>query len=180
MANTNCLAGIRCPSCGSEGPFIIEVTQQVRMYDDSVEECGGDIKWNGEAYMRCEACDFDGEVADFSVTDDEEPPDPLLVTNEDGITFAVRLVKKGDRYGLHGCLTHDIDEPLVEFYDTRYDHNSDWLEEFKGQFVSRYYAETLLGHEGGLCLDGGVSDWHVSVGNMADIKKWLKARGETT
>jgi hypothetical protein len=54
------------------------------------------------------------------------------------------------------------------------------LEEFVGQFVSRYYVETLLGHEGGLCLDGGISDWQVSAGNMVQIKKWLRARGETT
>jgi hypothetical protein len=177
MANTNCLAGIRCPSCGSEGPFIIEVIQQVRMYDEGSEEAGGDIHWDSESYMRCEACDFDGTAADFKK---QETPGHLLVTNEDGITFAVRLVQRGDRYGLHGCLTHDIEEPLVEFYDTRYDHNSDWLEEFVGQFVSRYYVETLLGHEGGLCLDGGISDWQVSAGNMVQIKKWLKARGEAT
>jgi hypothetical protein len=175
MANTNCLAGIRCPSCGSEGPFIIEVTQQVRMYDEGSEECGSDTQWEDESYMRCEACDFDGTASDFK---EQETPDHLFVTNEDGITFAVRLVQKGDRYGLHGCLTHDEDETLVEFYDTRYDHNSDWLEEFTGQFVSRYYAETLLGHEGGLCLDGGIYDWQVSAGNMAKIKNWLKARGE--
>ena len=66
MSNTNCLAGIRCPSCGSEGPFIIQVTQQVRMYDEGTEECGSDIQWGDASYMRCEACDFDGTAADFS------------------------------------------------------------------------------------------------------------------
>jgi hypothetical protein len=176
MANTNCLAGIRCPECGSEGPFIIEVTQQVVMSDDGSEDyCP--LHWDEESYMQCVECDFDGTAADFK---EQETPDHMFVANDQGVIFAVRLVKKGDRYGLHGCLTHDIDEPLVEFYDTRYDHNSDWLEEFKGQFVSRYYAGTLLGHDGGLCLDGGVSDWHVSAGNMAQIKNWLRARGETT
>jgi hypothetical protein len=174
MANTNCLAGIRCPSCGSEGPFIIEVTVQVVMSDEGSEYGEGDLHWDEESYMRCAECDFDGTAADFYWEDH------LFVANDQGIIFAVRLVRKGDRYGLHGCLTHDIDEPLVEFYDTRYDHNSDWLEEFKGQFVSRYYAETMLKHTGGLCLDGGISDWQVSAGNMAQIKNWLKARGETT
>jgi hypothetical protein len=150
------------------------------MYDEGSEECVSDTQWDDDSYMSCEECGFHRTAADFK---EQETPDHLFVTNEDGITFAVRLVQKGDRYGLHGCLTHDIDKPdgpLVEFYDTRYDHNSDWLEEFKGQFVSRYYAETLLGHDGGLCLDGGVSDWHVSAGNMIQIKKWLKARGVAT
>jgi hypothetical protein len=36
MANTNCLAGIRCPECGSEGPFVIEVTHQVVMGDEEI------------------------------------------------------------------------------------------------------------------------------------------------
>ena len=177
MANTNCLVGIRCPSCGSEGPFIIEATVQVVMSDEGSEYGEGDLHWDEESYMRCAECDFDGTAADFS---GDEDPSHLFVANDQGVIFAIRLVKKGDRYGLHGCLTHDIDEPLVEFYDTRYDHNSDWLEEFTGQFVSRYYAETMLKHTGGLCLHGGISDWQVSAGNMAQIKNWLKARGETT
>ena len=66
MSNTNCLEGVRCPECGSEGPFIVEVRQQVRMYDEGTEEVEGDIHWDDGAYMRCEACDFDGTAVDFS------------------------------------------------------------------------------------------------------------------
>jgi hypothetical protein len=152
------------------------------MYDAGSEDAGGDLHWDEESYMRCEDCDFDGTAPDFSGEYDVDPATPglMFVTNAQGVIFAVRLVRKGDRYGLHGCFTHDIDRSLVEFYDTRYDHNSDWLQEFKGQFVSRYYAETLLKRTGGLCLVGNDFDWRVSVGNMADIKKWLRARGEMT
>ena len=48
------------------------------------------------------------------------------------LIWAVRIVEKGDKYGLKDGLTHEGDEPLVEFYDTRYEHTN------LGQFVSRY------------------------------------------
>ena len=41
----------------------------------------------------------------------------LHVTNDAGRTFRVRCVRRGDRYGLHDCLFHDGEEPLVEFTD---------------------------------------------------------------
>jgi hypothetical protein len=82
--------------------------------------------------------------------------------------FNVRVVRKGDRYGLSFCLTHDKDEPLVEFYDARYPHT-----EF-GQFVSRYHLSTILERDNaGLCLDGGVPEWSVSANDMAAVRAWL-------
>lgn len=88
------------------------------------------------------------------------------VTNVYKVTFNVRLVQKGDEYGLDNKLTHDEDEPLVEFYDTRYPHT-----EF-GQFISRYYRKTLLGSpsvEHGLDLHGGERAWVLSPKNMRDV-----------
>ena len=89
--------------------------------------------------------------------------------------FNVRVVNKGDKYGRDFCLTHDGDKPLVEFYDVRYPHT-----EF-GQFVSRYYVETILGEdgygraEGGLCLDGGnANEWSVSERHMGIVRSFLK------
>ena len=100
----------------------------------------------------------------------------LFITNDHGVPLAVRLVRKGDRYGLYGRLTHDIDDPLVEFYDTRYDSNGDWLEYFTGTFVSRYYRSTLLERPGGggMALMGEAYYWQVSASNMAQIKEWLR------
>jgi hypothetical protein len=94
--------------------------------------------------------------------------------------YNVRIVKNGDKYGRDFCLTHDNDKPMAEFYDARYPHS-----EF-GQFVSRYYVGTLLGHEGfyggqyksgdGLCLDGGNRDeWSVSGDEMDIVRDYLKA-----
>lgn len=88
--------------------------------------------------------------------------------------FNVRVVTKGEKYGLNFCLTHNGDKPLVEFYDARYPHT-----EF-GQFVSRYYVSTILGTdgygsaEGGLSLDGGVPEWTVSAYDMETVRSFLE------
>jgi len=85
--------------------------------------------------------------------------------------FNVRIVNNGQRYGATGSLVHDKDDPLVEFYDSRYPHTD------YGQFVSRYYASTLLeGENRGLCLDGGNADsWSVSADGMTLVRAYLKA-----
>ncbi len=92
--------------------------------------------------------------------------------------FNVRVVNKGDKYGLDFCLTHEEDKPLVEFYDVRYPHT-----EF-GQFVSRYYVSTILGDDGygpkdsGLNLHGGVPEWTVSERHMDIVRAYLKGATE--
>ena len=131
-------------------------------------------------------CDRDGTAADFSGEQDVSYgvlPGILFVENDQGVIFAVRLVRKGDRYGLHGGLTHDQNAPLVEFYDTRYDHIVDCLGWVKGMFVSRCHVETLLNHTGGMSL-GSLGheryEWCVNAKNMAQIKNWLRGKGELT
>lgn len=108
------------------------------------------------------------------------PPEPALlcVTNERGIAFNVRIIQRGDKFGLNNKLTYDEDEPQIEFYDTRYPHTE------YGQFVSRYYVKTLLGEdiwgqvaEGhGLCLHGGVEDWAISADNLTATRSWVRRR----
>lgn len=89
--------------------------------------------------------------------------------------FTVRLVERGDRYGLHFCLIHFETKPMIEFYDVNsraacYDFvgppdsaiaaNAPRL----GQFVTRYNVSTLLPDIetiGGLCLHGGVPAWQI-------------------
>lgn len=94
-----------------------------------------------------------------------------VVNERTGIPFNVKIVKKGESYGRGGCLTHDRDDALVEFYDTRYAGKfEDWD---NGQFVSRYFVSTLLDHDGDLCLDGGVRDWFVTGDNMVDVRKFI-------
>jgi hypothetical protein len=100
----------------------------------------------------------------------------LSFTNDLGIPMIARLVHRGDRYGRDGCLTHDEEDPMLEFYDARYNHNP-WLG-FRGQFISRYYLSTLNEHRPykrwiGLDLHGGVPVWKASSENMVDIFNWL-------
>ena len=75
--------------------------------------------------------------------------------------FNIRVIKQGDHYGLNDCLTHDNEQAMVEFYDPRY--TTDGFTPL-GQFVSRYYVDTLVVHDvnTGLLLDGGVPEWSMS------------------
>lgn len=84
----------------------------------------------------------------------------MVVRNTNGREFLVRVVRKGDRYGLDDCLTHDKPEPLIEFYDLKY-AGTKFGE--RGQFVSRYYASTIAKHVPGVGLDlhMGVDGWKV-------------------
>jgi hypothetical protein len=111
-----------------------------------------------------------------------------IENSETGNKFRVRLVEKGDRYGLDMCQSHDEDDPLVEFYDARHDHAVDPNGVQLGQFVSRYYLSTLTGKDRwnkesifasghGLNLDGGVPDWSIDGAGMAQAGKALIEMG---
>jgi hypothetical protein len=88
--------------------------------------------------------------------------------SKSSLTFLVRIVKLGDKYGLNNVLVNES-KPLVEFYDVRYPHT-----EF-GQFVSRYYAETMLATVGGLNLDtSGCEDWWIDAETMIFVRDFIK------
>jgi hypothetical protein len=101
-----------------------------------------------------------------------------LVTNANGLSFGVTIVREGELYGRNFVLTHDSSDPLVEFYDLRYPFallkpDADT----SGQFVSRYYLKTLLEHgDAGLDLDGGVRDWKIDAAAMAEVIDWLRTK----
>jgi len=79
--------------------------------------------------------------------------------------FRVEVINKGDSYGRNNVLTHDKDDQLVEFWDTKYD-----------QFISRYYKSTLLDRNyGGLILYGGEPEWTVSAEGMDQVIEMLRA-----
>jgi hypothetical protein len=87
----------------------------------------------------------------------------------------VRIIKTGDKYGRTMSLVNDK-APMVEFYDGRYQHTP------FGQFVSRYYINTILNANlsNGLCLDGRVPEWQVSADDMAQVINFLKDFHATT
>ncbi len=70
--NTNCLEGIKCPKCGSEGPFVVEVTTQVMLHDEGSEDYNSDVRWDGDSYIRCVECDHDGQAKEFRIHDKTE------------------------------------------------------------------------------------------------------------
>ena len=92
------------------------------------------------------------------------------VTNDDGIEFNVRIVKKGEPYGRNDSLTAKHD--MVEFYDSRYPDPSMSGGGY-GQFVSSYYIDTIKNCQTGINLNGGVDAWHVSKGNIDEIKAFI-------
>lgn len=94
----------------------------------------------------------------------------MQFTNDEGTPFIVRIVKKGNGYGMNFCITHNEDEPLIEFYDARYMHTS------YGQFVSRYYMNTILDRNQnfGLDLYGGEADWKIDADTMLRITAWVR------
>jgi hypothetical protein len=99
----------------------------------------------------------------------------LKIINDNGMIWTVRVIYQGDNYGLNFALVHDDPRPVVEFYDCRYEHTP------YGQFVSRYYIETLMENilpdvpVGGLNLDGGVPSWSISARGMERVIAWLKS-----
>ena len=91
----------------------------------------------------------------------------IRVTNDKNITFNVVLSKDKK------------EQNLVSFYDTRYNHTQ------YGQFVGRYYANTLLGLDGwssrgssirdrGLNLHGGIADWSINAVNATDVVDFIE------
>jgi hypothetical protein len=86
--------------------------------------------------------------------------------------FNIRIVNTGDKYGVNDCLTNNK-APMIEFYDSRFTHGADGA---RGQFVTRYYIETLTdsGCPNGLCLDGGVPAWSVSAEGMKEVIEYIK------
>jgi len=66
MSNTNCLAGMRCPECKSEEPFLIETKAIMTVYDSGTESLG-DTEWDEDSYCECVKCRYSGKVFQFQI-----------------------------------------------------------------------------------------------------------------
>lgn len=65
-ANTNCLAGMKCPKCDSLEPFSIVCKIGCLVYDDGTDlDHSWDTEWDADSYCRCHECEFEGIVHDF-------------------------------------------------------------------------------------------------------------------
>lgn len=68
MANDNVLEGMRCPSCGSEGPFDIQVMMMVTVYDSGTEMSKhSQTEWEDTSYATCDSCYWEGTAGDLYV-----------------------------------------------------------------------------------------------------------------
>lgn len=94
----------------------------------------------------------------------------LNVVNSKGRKFKVCVIDTGDRYGLNNCLVN-YGDPMVEFWDM-------FTFPDEGQFVSRYYVDTILEDDGdgvsGLNLDNGEPVWSIDASTMLEVVNFLK------
>jgi len=83
--------------------------------------------------------------------------------------FTIRVVSKGQQYGLDYCLTHDSHDHLVEFYATKWASKEHGV---FGQFISRYRFSTILDRQKdcGLALHGDEPAWTLTASEMDYIK----------
>jgi hypothetical protein len=90
------------------------------------------------------------------------------VVNDAGRTFNVRVIRRGERYGLGDALVHHTPDPLVEFWDATYEKDPRFTVGL-GQFVARYFLGTLKERpDTGIDLCGHEPAWKVSAANRAD------------
>ena len=95
---------------------------------------------------------------------------------ETQVPWLAVVVRPGERYGRIDrdtgarWLVNNTGKPLIEFWDRRYPHD----EKHRGQFVSRYYLDTFMGHIGALTLDTGSSLWYLSVRTVAALQGALE------
>lgn len=81
MPNTNCLEGMKCPSCGSEGPFNVHISGYMDISDDGTDlHSLGDTEWGDESDISCNGCGAHGKVAGFRT--DGEPPEVKAKTDK--------------------------------------------------------------------------------------------------
>ena len=62
--NENCLDVMRCPGCGSYGPFDISVECTATMHDSGVEHCV-DYEWDDSSWCNCRLCEYGEQVLLF-------------------------------------------------------------------------------------------------------------------
>jgi hypothetical protein len=67
MTNENRLAGMRCPACGSDGPFYIECLAVFLVSDSGTDDCSG-VDWSEDSHCDCHACCHHATVTGFTLT----------------------------------------------------------------------------------------------------------------
>lgn len=158
----------------SDEKLIQKIVKEFNEYDDE------DIEHD---YFKC----LDGAIERFVSIEDvmgeilcEKHPKELEIGQ-----WRVRVVEKGDLYGVENRVPWNDEKPLVEFYDMNVD-KKDFPE---GRFTTgRYYIDKLLNpglfgssledmveKNKGFNLNPIYVEWTVQPGDLAVISAWLKA-----
>lgn len=88
MTNENCLAGVRCPTCGNEDVFHIVCTTYAVVKDEGAETYG-DMEWDDDSRATCAECHLTGTLKAFRF---RLPPDPEGM-NDDRARWAGRAIE---------------------------------------------------------------------------------------
>lgn len=97
----------------------------------------------------------------------------IITLTEPHATFIVRVVQKGQKYGRDSKQTHELQEPLVEFYDADYSFSP------FGQYITCYYLGTLKNRDPHpLALNGGIEKWRIGAENAIRLQTWLDRLGD--
>ena len=86
------------------------------------------------------------------------------------LTYFARLVLKGESYGLNDKLTHEKEEPMVEFF---FNPKPGDLMSNPPYFVSRYYISTFLSIKGGLLLDTDIKIPNLSAEDVKTVQEFI-------
>jgi hypothetical protein len=84
--NENCLAGLRCPRCGSTEPLDISGRGIFQMYDDGVSSCHS-VSWDDDSLCTCPGCNHCAPVAEFRIGATTD----IILTFEDGTTLEMAV-----------------------------------------------------------------------------------------
>ncbi len=69
MPNTNCLEGMQCPECRSEGPFDIQVICWMEVTDDGTGDLR-EVEWDSDSACRCMGCNYANTARVFRLEDE--------------------------------------------------------------------------------------------------------------
>jgi hypothetical protein len=98
MTNTNCLEGLQCPECASDGPMWMTVVARFLMYDDGAEE-HEDIELSDTGLCECAKCGYTDRADRFRVPPFTRLDAYRLLGLADGFLdqWAERAVQSGRR-----------------------------------------------------------------------------------
>jgi len=124
--NDNCLIGMKCPNCGSLGPFKIVVTTTLTVHDDGTDDASGG-EWEDENFCQCSDCMHSATVADFSRN----------ITNANYVSELLAFMDVSQEFW-DSLIEAQQNDMAAEFEQARKGENLTGLTELQQQVVQHY------------------------------------------